>query len=112
MLSVFGAALCTVMGLLGAIAPYRAARLVSIQPVGALGVSEIRATYGGLFVAMGLACLWAQSPSAYLAAGVSWVGAGLMRFPSIFLDKGSFPKVLGGAALELAIGLLLLTGAA
>jgi len=35
-----------------------------------------------------------------------------MRFPSIFLDKGSFPKVLGGAALELAIGLLLLTGAA
>lgn len=99
------------MGLLGILAPHRAARLVSIQPLGGLGVSEIRATYGGLFVAMGLSCLWFQSPHAYLVAGASWMGAGLIRFPSLLLDKGSFPKALGGAALELTIGFLLLTGA-
>jgi hypothetical protein len=108
MLSIIGAVLCTAMGLLGVLAPHRAARLVSIEPV---GVSEIRATYGGLFVAMGVTCLVMQSPEAYLIAGASWIGAGLLRFPSLVLDKGSFPKALGGAAIELTIGLLLLTGA-
>jgi hypothetical protein len=101
MLSIIGAVLCTAMGLLGVLAPYRAAKLVSIEPVGGLGVSEIRATYGGVF----------RSPDAYLIAGASWLGAGLLRFPSLVLDKGSFPKALGGAALELTIGILLLSGA-
>ncbi len=100
------------MGLLGVLAPNRVARLVSIEPVGGLGVSEIRATYGGLFLAMGVTCLLIRSPDAYLIAGASWVGAGFLRFPSLILDKGSFPKALGGAAVELTIGLLLLAGAA
>lgn len=112
MLSIIGAVLCTAMGLLGVLAPNRAAKLVSIEPVGGLGVSEIRATYGGLFLAMGVTCLIIQSPDAYLIAGASWLGAGLLRFPSLLLDKGSFPKALGGAALELTIGILLLSGAA
>jgi hypothetical protein len=34
-----------------------------------------------------------------------------MRFPSLLLDKGSFPKGLGGAAIEMVIGMLLLSGA-
>jgi len=88
------------------------AKLVSIEPVGGLGVSEIRATYGGLFFAMGVICLVIRSPDAYLIAGASWLGAGLLRFPSLVVDKGSFPKALGGAAIELTMGVLLLTGAA
>jgi hypothetical protein len=112
MLSIIGAVLCTAMGLLGVLAPSRTAKLVSIEPVGGLGVSEIRATYGGVFLAMGVTCLVIRSPDAYLTAGASWLGAGLLRFPSLVLDKGSFPKALGGAALELTIGILLLSGAA
>lgn len=112
MLSVIGALVCAAMGLLGVLAPGKAAKLVSIQPVGGLGVSEIRATYGGLFFAMGVTCLVVQEPSAYLVAGASWAGAGLLRFPSLLLDSGSFPKALGGAMIELTVGLLLLTGAA
>lgn len=100
------------MGLLGVLAPNRAARLVSIEPVGGLGISEIRATYGGLFLAMGVTCLVIRTPDAFLIAGASWLGAGLLRFPSLVLDKGSYPRALGGAALELTIGALLLTGAA
>ena len=112
MLATAGAVLCLGMGLFGALLPVRAARLVSVQPIGGLGLSEIRATYGGLFIAMGVTCLVSQSPQAFLVAGASWTGAGLMRFPSLLLDRGSFPKGLGGAALELGIGLLLLCGAA
>ena len=112
MLATAGAVLCLGMGLLGALFPVRAARFVSVQPLGGLGLSEIRATYGGLFIAMGVTCLMSQSPQAFLVAGASWTGAGLMRFPSLLLDRGSFPKGLGGAALELGLGLLLLCGAA
>lgn len=35
------------MGCLGAFFPSRAASLTNILPVGAMGISEIRATYGG-----------------------------------------------------------------
>ena len=100
------------MGVFGVLLPNRAAKLVSIEPVGGLGVSEIRATYGGLFLAMGVTCLVIQSPDAYLIAGASWFGAGLLRFPALVLDKGSFPKALRGAALELTIGIFLVSGAA
>ena len=73
------------------------------------------ATSGALItVALGLlggACLVLQSPVAWLVAGVAWVGAALMRLPSLLLDTGRYPKALGGFALELAVGLLLLSGA-
>lgn len=70
MLAILGAFLTTVLGVLGAVAPARVARLVGIEPLGGFGLSEVRATYGGFFIA------------------------------------------LGGAAVELAIGLLLLSGVA
>ena len=111
MLANLGALLTIALGLFGALAPARAAGFVGIQPLGGAGLSEVRATYGGLFIAMGAACLVLQSPTAFLLAGVAWCGAGLMRVPSLLLDKGSFPKGLGGAAIELAIGMLLLSGA-
>jgi hypothetical protein len=111
MLATIGALITIGLGVLGAIAPHLAARLVSIAPVGGLGVSEIRATYGGLFIALGGACLVLDSPSAYAVAGIAWLGAASMRLPSLFLDKGAFPRAIGGAAVEALPGVLLLTGA-
>jgi hypothetical protein len=111
MLATIGALITFGLGVLGAIAPHLAARLVSIAPVGGLGVSEIRATYGGLFIALGGACLVLDSPVAYAVAGIAWLGAASMRLPSLFLDKGAFPRAIGGAAVEVLPGVLLLTGA-
>lgn len=111
MLATLGALITVALGLLGALAPATVARLVGVQPVGGVGLSEIRATYGGLFLGLGGACLVLQSPVAWLVAGIAWVGAALMRLPSLVLDKGSYPKALGGFALELTVGLLLLSGA-
>jgi hypothetical protein len=112
MLASLGALLTIGLGLFGAIWPRRAASFVGISPLGGLGLSEIRATYGGLFLALGLACLYLQNPNAYFVAGSAWAGAALLRLPSLFIDKGSFPKAIGGALIELSIGLLLFTGAA
>lgn len=111
MLATLGALLTVLLGLLGALAPHRAANLVGIKPLDGFGVSEIRATYGGLFLAMGGCCLYLQHPTAYFVVGSAWIGAAITRLPSLFIDKGSFPRAIGGVVVELGIGLLLLTGA-
>lgn len=43
------------LGLVGLLRPSAAAAFTGIEPKGAMGVSEIRATYGGLFAALYLA---------------------------------------------------------
>jgi hypothetical protein len=74
MLANLGAILTLALGLFGALAPSRVAGFVGIQPLGGAGLSEVRATYGGLFIAMGGACLVLQSPVAFLLAGLAWGG--------------------------------------
>ncbi|MGH0030798.1 MAG: DUF4345 family protein [Myxococcota bacterium] len=102
------AAITAGLGGLGLFAPARAAAFASVAPVGPNGTSDIRATYGGLFAALGLACLVAQSPPIFLAAGLAWVGAAAGRVWSVLVDRNLDPKNLGGIGFELAIGLLLL----
>ena len=103
-----GAFVTALMGAFGLLAPRRAAEFISIKPVGDNGISEIRATYGGLFLALGVLCLVSQSPTIFIAAGVAWVGAACGRLFSIFLDKNNDARNFGGLCLELVVGLLLL----
>ena len=79
-----------------------------MSPVGANGLSEIRATYGGLFAALGIACLVSQWYPIYLTVGIAWLGAGLGRIWSVVIDRNMDRKNLGGIAMELAIAVLLL----
>ncbi len=111
MWSYLGAVVTMALGIFGAIAPRRAAQFVSIEPIGGLGLSEVRATYGGLFIALGAVCLVVNTPPVYLTAAAAWIGAAVMRLPSLVVDRGSFPRAIGGAVMELTIGLLLATGA-
>jgi hypothetical protein len=106
-LANLGAALTTLLGCLGLFAPTRAAAFTSISPVGANGISEIRATYGGLFAALGISCLVTQSTPLFLAVGIAWIGAGLGRIWSVVVDRNLDRKNLGGIAMEFAIGSLL-----
>ena len=107
-LANIGAVLTTLLGCLGLFAPTRAAAFTSISPVGANGISEIRATYGGLFAALGVACLSMQSSSLFLAAGIVWIGAGLGRIWSVLVDRNLDPKNIGGIAMEFVMGSLFL----
>jgi hypothetical protein len=108
-LSNLGAVITLGLGVLGLFVPTRAASFANVQPVGLIGTSEIRATYGGLFVALGVACLLTQAPGVFLAAGLAWVGAAVGRLFSVFIDSSRSGKNLGGIVFELAIGLLLLS---
>lgn len=105
-----GALATTGLGAMGLLAPERAASFTSIAPVGPNGRSEIRATYGGLFAAMGGWCLLSQSPALFAAAGVAWLGAAAGRTASVMLDGNHDVRNLGGVVFEAAIGALLLAG--
>ncbi len=111
-LAPLGAILSVALGLLGLLAPLRAARMVGLKPEGPRGMSELRATYGGLFTGLGLACLVLQAPAAYAVAACGWLGAALARLVSMAVDRNPSWLNAAGAALELLIGLLLWTGAA
>ncbi|MBW0149029.1 DUF4345 family protein [Marinobacter arenosus] len=104
-------AVCTLaLGILGLVAPRQVSDLVGVAPEGALGLSEVRATYGGLFVGLGAACLWFQQSEVYVAVGVAWLLAAVFRIVSIFLDQAFSGKNVGGVIVEAGIGYLLVAG--
>lgn len=103
-----GALATVALGLLGLARPDLAARFTSMEPVGLVGRSEVRATYGGFFFALGVAVLWSGDPLAFRLAGAAWAGAALGRLLSAWLDHSRSPQNLGGVAFEAALAALLL----
>ena len=102
-----GALVTVGMGALGLVAPERAAAFTSISPIGLNGRSEIRATYGGLFAALGLWCLVTHSQTAFCTAGIAWLGAAAGRVASVVADRNRDGRNIGGVVVEAVIGLLL-----
>jgi hypothetical protein len=104
MLAMIGALIGFGLGVWGILRPHQVGNLVGIEPVGGLGLSEIRATYGGLFLGMSATCLYFRTPEAYLVAGVAWCAAGVVRLAAAFIDRPDIKKTVGGIVMELGIG--------
>lgn len=109
-INIAGAVLTTGFGVLGLLAPARAARFVGLKAISKPGKSEFRATYGGLFIALGLGPLMIREPALFALAGFCWLGAAAGRGLSIALDRAMSVRNLGAVALEAFISLLLLIG--
>ena len=100
-LNILIALMTIAFGAFGFIAPrYTASALdLEIGPSN-MGLSELRASVGGLFVAMGLFAIWSGLPMAYAMLGVAYTGAAIGRLMSIFLDKPPFKKAMLYFGLE------------
>lgn len=57
-----------------------------------MGMSEVRASVGALFVGMGIGALILGTPEAYVMLGFCWCGAATGRLTSIMLDGQSQKK--------------------
>ena len=105
------AALLTIgFGLFGFLAPSYTASALDLAPTtSTMGLSEMRASVGGLFVVAGLAAIWLGSPMAYAMVGFAFAGAALGRAVSLVLDNPPAMKVLlfGGIEAALAAWLVL-----
>ncbi|WP_377193557.1 DUF4345 family protein [Ruegeria meonggei] len=109
-LNIAAAILTIGFGLFGFLAPAWTATSLDLAPTTSnMGLSEMRASVGGLFVVTGVAVLWLNNPMAYGMLGVVYAGAALGRFVSVVLDNPPLAKALtfGGIELVLALWLIL-----
>ncbi|WP_371153800.1 DUF4345 family protein [Jannaschia sp. 2305UL9-9] len=72
-----------------------------------MGMSEVRAASGALFVMAGAAALVLAHPIAYAMLGFVWLGGGLGRGTSLLVD-GRTRRKWGFFASEVVIGLTLI----
>lgn len=107
-LHLLGALVTAAMGGLGLLRPASAARLIGLQPTGRLGSSELRATYGGLFFALGAFALATRDEVAFALLGAAWLGAAAARVGDALLDGGAGRDVWRAALFEAAVATLLL----
>jgi hypothetical protein len=99
------AALLTIgFGLFGFLAPRYTAAALDLEPTkSTMGLSEMRASVGGLFVIMGLAAIWMAQPIGFAMIGFAFVGAALGRVLSLVLDHPPIAKVLVFGGIEAAL---------
>lgn len=114
-LAYAAAGVVLVLGLLSLFNPVLAVRLLGLELVAPRGLSEVRATYGALFVTMGALLLWAlpQRPRAAAvvrAMGILWAGAAAGRVASMAIDGILTVGNFGSLAIAVAVAGLLLWG--
>ncbi|MEP3512460.1 MAG: DUF4345 family protein [Lentilitoribacter sp.] len=91
-------------GCFGFFAPRFTAAALDLEPTkSTMGLSEMRASVGGLFVVLGLAALWLNQPLAYAMIGFAFVGAALGRAVSLVLDNPPRNKALFFGGIESAL---------
>jgi hypothetical protein len=103
-INMFCAVLTIGFGLFGLVAPRYTASVLDLAPTpSTMGLSELRASVGGLFVIAGLAALWLNVPTAFAMIGFAYAGAALGRLVSIVMDAPPRGKVLLFGGIEAAL---------
>ena len=102
-----GAVISILAGCLGLIWPRKVSAVIGLHLPGPLGVSEFRATYGGLFIGAGLAVLLIGTREAALVLGAAWGGAFIARAVSVVIDRSRSKENIAGLVIEGAVAALL-----
>lgn len=103
-----GAMISIVAGCLGLIWPKQVSRTIGLQIPGRLGTSEVRATYGGLFIGAGVAVVLIADSDAALVLGAAWAGAFIARAISFVIDTSRTKENIAGLLIEGVMATLLI----
>ena len=103
-----GAIISVIAGCLGLIWPKHVSRTIGLQIPGPLGTSEVRATYGGLFIGAGLAVVLVASRDAAFVLGAAWAGAFVARAISFVIDNSRTKENVAGLVIESLMATLLM----
>jgi hypothetical protein len=107
-LQQIGIIISIIAGCLGLIWPKQVSRTIGLQIPGRLGTSEVRATYGGLFIGAGLAVTLIATSDAALVLGAAWAGAFIARAISFVIDKSRTKENVAGLVIEGLMAALLI----
>jgi hypothetical protein len=105
-LKITAAVLTIATGLLAFIKPTAAYGFIGLNANGVRGVSEIRAIFGGLFMALGVSPLF-LGPIAYQMLGIGYLGIAIARLFSIVFDKSYAQSNLISLVIEIVLGVIL-----
>ena len=93
-------------GVLALVAPTSVYSFIGLTASGARGISEIRAIFGGLFIALGLTPLF-LGKTGYRMLGIGYLVIALVRLVSIVLDKSYDQSNWISLAIEIVFGIIL-----
>lgn len=93
-------------GLLALVKPDAVYGFTGLTASGARGVSEIRAIFGGLFIAMGVAPLFLKDPG-FMMLGIAYLAIAAARLFSMFFDKSFDNSNIISLVIEIVLGIIL-----
>jgi hypothetical protein len=96
-----------VTGALALVKPTAVYGFTGLTAVGARGISEIRAIFGGLFIALGIAP-FIFGETAYLVLGLAYLAIALTRLISIVIDRSRESSNLISLGIEIVFGIILM----
>ncbi|MEL7092826.1 MAG: DUF4345 family protein [Pseudomonadota bacterium] len=103
-INLIAALLTIAFGLFGFLAPRYTASALDLAPTDStMGLSEMRASVGGLFVIAGGAAILIAQPLAFAMIGFAFAGAALGRLLSLIFDKPPLAKLLIFGGIEVAL---------
>lgn len=94
-------------GLLALIKPTAVYGFTGLVAEGPRGISEIRAIFGALFIALGIAP-FLFGATAYRILGLGYLSIAGVRLISIFLDRSTASSNLISLAIEIVFGVILI----
>lgn len=107
-LQYIGCGFTILVGVYSLFVPNGITGFTGISPQGGRGITEIRAIFGMLFIVLGLYPLVSRSPVAYRMLGYTYLGVGIVRLISIFVDKSSEQSNWVSVAFEIIFGIVLI----
>jgi len=105
-LKIIAAIATAATGLLALVRPTSVYGFTGLTAEGARGISEIRAVFGGLFIALGIVPLFLGAP-AFQMLGFGYLAIAVVRTVSIVLDKSTDRSNFISLAIEVVFGLIL-----
>jgi hypothetical protein len=102
-LKIISALATAATGLLALVKPSSVYGFTGLTASGVRGVSEIRAIFGGLLIALGIVPLF-LGPAAYLMLGISYLAIAAARAFSIVFDKSTAQSNLISLVIEVVLG--------
>ena len=94
-------------GLLALVKPSAAYGFTGLKAEGVRGVSEMRAIFGGLFIALGIAPLFLGA-TAYQMLGIAYLAIAVVRAFSIVVDKSYARSNIISLLIEIVFGTFLI----
>jgi hypothetical protein len=104
LLPLVAAGITLALGALGLLNPSGIQSLTGVRASAKEGISEVRATYGGFFMALGVMAFMTRSPLVYQTLGAAWGAAAAARVLSLLIDQVWTPKNLAMLLFEAAVG--------